>query len=72
MLRHVKQTSSSKLKLKHWLVLFSRLATVFFLVMAFAQPFMPSNDGKQLSGDVVLYLDNSQSMSNLTGTEALG
>ncbi|CAD5251404.1 MULTISPECIES: VWA domain-containing protein [unclassified Imperialibacter] len=72
MLRHVKQTSSSKLKLKHWLVLFSRLATVFFLVMAFAQPFMPSNDGKQLSGDVVLYLDNSQSMSNLTGTEAPG
>ncbi len=72
MLKHVKQTSSSKLRLKHWLVLFSRLLAVFFLVMVFAQPFLPSQDGSQLSGDVVVYLDNSQSMSNLTLTETPG
>lgn len=72
MLRHVKQTTSSKLKLKHWLVLCARLMTIFFLVMAFSQPFLPSNDGRQLSRDVVLYLDNSQSMSNLTSSESPG
>ena len=72
MLRHVKQTSSSKLKLKHWLVLFSRLLALFFLVMAFAQPFLPADNGEQLSGDVVVYLDNSRSMSNLTGAEVPG
>ena len=72
MLRHVKQTSSSKLKLKHWLVLFSRLLALFFLVMAFAQPFLPADNGEQFSGDVVVYLDNSRSMSNLTGAEVPG
>lgn len=72
MLRHVKQTSSSKLKLKHWLVLASRLLAIFFMVMAFAQPFLPSTGGDQLSGDVIVYLDNSQSMSNLTVSETPG
>lgn len=72
MLRHVKQTSSSKLKLKHWLVLFSRLLALFFLVMAFAQPFIPARDGQEASSEVVVYLDNSQSMSNLTSSEVPG
>lgn len=72
MLRHVRQTSSSKLKLKHWLVLFSRLLAVFFLVMAFAQPFIPAENGEEASSEVVIYLDNSPSMSNLTVAEAPG
>ncbi|TRX56060.1 hypothetical protein FNH22_16920 [Fulvivirga sp. M361] len=63
-LKKVKEASSSKLKLKHYLVLFSRLLFLFFLVMAFAQPFIPSEENLITSGKNIIYLDNSWSMSN--------
>lgn len=63
-LKKVKETSSSKLKLKHYLILFSRLLFIFFLVMAFAQPIISSEDNITNQQDVLIYLDNSQSMSN--------
>lgn len=52
------------MKLKHWLILASRLLFVFFLVLAFAQPFYSS---QEVPGDLVkIYVDNSYSMSNPT------
>ena len=60
----VKQTSSSKLRLKHLLVLFSRLLFVTFLVLAFAQPFIPGREQGLNNKEVYLYMDNSLSMSN--------
>ena len=55
---------SQKLKLKHYLILFSRLLFLTFLVFAFAQPFIPSADKNPQAEHVYIYLDNSSSMSN--------
>lgn len=64
-LDHVKESSSSKLKVKYLLVLFARLLFITFLVFVFAQPFLPGNE-KGLDGNAVtIYLDNSQSSSNI-------
>src|SRR5690606_39992721 len=63
-LRNIQKSSSSRLRLKHWLILASRLLFVFFLVLAFAQPFYSS---QEVPGDLVkIYVDNSYSMSNPT------
>lgn len=61
-LRKVNETTSAKRKLKHYLILLSRLLALFFLVMAFCQPFIPAQEQLK-SNSVVIYLDNSQSMS---------
>ncbi|MEQ8476257.1 BatA domain-containing protein [Fulvivirga sp.] len=63
-LKKVKEASSSKLRIKHYLILLSRLLFIFFLVMAFAQPYLPSTKDGFVSNQVAIYLDNSYSMSN--------
>lgn len=65
----VKEASTSKLKLKHLLILASRLLFIFFLVIAFAQPFLPARQKGLDSSQVYIYLDNSYSMSNEVGTD---
>jgi L-asparagine transporter-like permease len=40
-LKEAKEQNSSKEKLKHLLVLFSRILAISFLVFAFARPFIP-------------------------------
>jgi len=62
-IKHVQQTTSQKLKIKHYLILASRILFLFFLVLAFAQPFLPSANKDPLPENVLIYLDNSQSMS---------
>ncbi len=72
LLREVKTETNSFRKLKHLLILFSRLAFLALLVFAFAQPFLPSKNQKSiqnLSGLVGIYLDNSYSMQSETGNE---
>lgn len=63
-LQKVKEASSSKVKLKHYLILFSRLLFIFFLVVAFAQPIIQPEDEIRPQNDVYIYFDNSYSMSN--------
>jgi hypothetical protein len=65
-LKVVKENTSNKLKLKHLLILISRICFIIFLVLAFAQPFIESKNSEDLKGDqqVSLYLDNSFSMEN--------
>ncbi len=63
-LRKVKESKSAKQKLKHLLVLASRLLFIAFLVLAFAQPFIPSEEIEEQSDRVYIYLDNSLSMGN--------
>lgn len=62
-LKQVKEVTTAKRRLKHYLILASRMLFIFFLVSAFAQPLIPAQE--QLGNDraVVLYVDNSQSMS---------
>lgn len=71
-LENVKQKSSSKLKLKHLLVLASRLLFITMLVLTFAQPFIPGNETGLNKNAVTIYLDNSQSMSNRTDSDLTG
>src|SRR5688500_11284424 len=61
-LKQVKEASSAKRKLRHYLVLLSRLLFLFFLVITFCQPIIPARDQMD-SRNLVIYLDNSQSMS---------
>ena len=63
-LKNVKKSTSQKLKLKHYLILFSRLLFLAFLVLAFAQPYLPGTDKNPQAESVYIYLDNSWSMSN--------
>jgi len=63
-LREVKQETQSRNKLKHLLVLLCRCLALTFLVLAFAQPFIPLDDRKIVVGDkaISVYVDNSFSM----------
>nr|MBS0036854.1 BatA domain-containing protein [Saprospiraceae bacterium] len=65
-LKEIKETSQQSRKLKHLLVLFSRLIAVAFLVLAFAQPVIPTGD-KVVTGTraVSIFIDNSFSMSSM-------
>jgi len=63
-LENIKQQTKSSSTLKHWLVLLARLLTLAFLIFAFAQPFIPTNQSNNLvkNNAVAIYLDNSFSM----------
>lgn len=64
-LKQVKQETTQKRKLKQYLVLASRLLFILFLVLAFAQPFLPADEQVADQKRVIIYLDNSLSMSAL-------
>ena len=63
-LKEAKEQNSSREKLKHLLVLFSRILAICFLVFAFARPFIPLGDSASHSenNSVSIYVDNSYSM----------
>ncbi|MGB5979764.1 MAG: BatA domain-containing protein [Cyclobacteriaceae bacterium] len=63
-LKQVQSEKKSRLNIKHWLVLAARLLFILFLVLAFAQPFIPSKSGVEQAKVVRVYIDNSLSMSN--------
>ncbi|HYF68364.1 MAG TPA: BatA domain-containing protein [Ohtaekwangia sp.] len=62
-LKKVKESTTAKRKLKHYLILLSRLLFLFFLVITFCQPIIPAQEEAVNHRNVVFYLDNSQSMS---------
>src|SRR5438105_2447936 len=62
-LKHVKQETTQKRRLKQFLVLASRLLFLFFLVIAFAQPFLPSSEDASTSQNISIHIDNSLSLS---------
>lgn len=63
-LKNIKQETQSKSKLKHLLILLSRILAIAALVIAFAQPYIPlSNMGVNLKQKAIsIYIDNSFSM----------
>src|ERR1041384_7376099 len=63
LLRQVKQETTQKRKLKQYLVLASRLLFLLFLVLAFAQPFIPAAEQLSAGKNKIIYLDNSYSMT---------
>lgn len=68
----MKEETSSRNKLKNLLILLARLLALTFLIFAFAQPFIPSQDQRaQGRKSVSIYVDNSFSMSALTNDVSL-
>lgn len=61
-LREVTEDSRSGLKIKHLLVLISRILAILFLVFAFAQPYVPSGNQISTENTSLIYIDNSYSM----------
>jgi hypothetical protein len=55
------QTRKSS-KLKKYLLLFTRLFLLTFLIFAFAKPFFPAKDAKNANNELYIILDNSFSM----------
>ncbi len=70
-LQDVKERTRSRSRLKHLLTLLMRLLALAFLVFAFAQPYIPSEENTVMKGDkaISIYIDNSFSME---GEEAEG
>jgi len=60
-LKKIKEENKKTSELKNILVLLSRILAISFLVIAFAKPYIPTNS-TQNPNDILLYLDNSQSM----------
>lgn len=67
-LKEVKEETSARSRLRNLLVLLMRLLAVACLVLAFAQPFLPTDDAevKQGSKAVSIFIDNSFSMQAMT------
>ena len=63
-LKEVKEQNSSREKLKNLLILAARILAIFFLVLAFARPFISGNaETNKANGNIVsIYIDNSYSM----------
>ncbi|HYQ56250.1 MAG TPA: BatA domain-containing protein, partial [Draconibacterium sp.] len=67
-LKDIKKESQKKSRLKQLLLLAARILTIIFLVFAFAQPFIPTNNDAQKQNKqlVAVYIDNSFSMNALS------
>lgn len=71
-LKEVKEETSNRNRLKHLLVLASRILAVAALVFAFAQPFIPQGEEVKTGQRAVsLFVDNSFSMSSMSQDVAL-
>jgi len=62
LLKTIKISTRKSSQLKKWLVLITRLLMLAFLILAFAQPFLPNSENFNKSSELVIYLDNSFSM----------
>lgn len=66
-LKEVKEETSARSRLRNLLVLLMRLLAIAFLILAFAQPFIPQDvEVKQGTQAVSLFVDNSFSMNALS------
>ncbi len=66
-LKEVKEETSARSRLRNLLVLLMRLLALLFLILGFAQPFLPKKSTeKQGVKAVSVYVDNSFSMSALS------
>lgn len=67
-LKDIKKESKKQSRLKQLLILAARILAIAFLVFAFAQPYIPTNQDarKQPNQLVAVYVDNSFSMNALS------
>lgn len=63
-IKKVEKETNSTRNLRHYLILATRMLAFAALILAFAQPYFPSDsDGNSYSNIIPIYLDNSFSMS---------
>ncbi len=73
LLRRIKEESSAKRKPVELLILACRILGISLLVLAFAQPLFKDEDNNlELGSEVLIYLDNSESLSALSANGATG
>ncbi len=72
-LKNLQEQTQQQQKLKHLLVLLSRLLALTFLVLAFAQPYLKENNPEKLKASkaISVFIDNSFSMTNNGGNGEL-
>jgi hypothetical protein len=63
-IKEVKNITASHRRLKQLLILMCRIGFILFLVLCFAQPFLPSSTGKAHTSQAKIFIDNSFSMQN--------
>lgn len=68
LLKEVQTASQAKNQLRHWLLLAARVLFVTLLVLAFAEPIIPSESKSESSDLIGIYVDNSFSMQSEGGT----
>ncbi len=63
-LKSIKNETRKQHRLRHLLILISRILAIIFLVLAFARPYFPAPGGQKTSAErfVSIYVDNSMSM----------
>ena len=66
-LKQVIEKNQKQQNIKNWLVLLCRILAISFLVIAFAQPYLPFQKNKSIQKDktVSIFIDNSFSMSTM-------
>ena len=72
-LKELKEERASRNRLKHFLVLLSRMLALAFLVFAFAQPYIPQTEAEIVRGTKAasVFIDNSFSMNALSNDVSL-
>lgn len=72
-LKNLQEQTQQQQKLKHLLVLISRLLALTFLILAFAQPYFNENNPEKLKATkaISVFIDNSFSMTNNGGNGEL-
>ncbi len=68
-LKALDEKQQSSRKLKHILILCSRLLALLFLVLAFAKPAFPGYQQEASADKVIVFIDNTQSMTGGDGQQ---
>ena len=63
-LKEIKEETQKQSKIKHWIVLSTRILALIALILAFAQPVIPGKQKEQGKKIISIYIDNSYSMEN--------
>jgi len=68
LLKTIQETSAKGIKTKQWLILLMRILSIIFIVLAFAQPVIKSeNNSNNSPQNAAFYIDNSMSMQQFKG-----
>ena len=70
-LKNIKKENRKRSKLKKILILFTRLFALTSIIFAFSKPYLINSNKQNTQNDIIIYLDNSLSMSILEDNESI-